>query len=515
MNGKRVMCKTFHSFGLHIIRHFGPNVGLPKNPTIYDENDRRDIIDRISKEMGLKVSKKALDSAYSSRFKDTHYWEDNNARAVVTEYTDRLKAQGALDFDMIMLEAVNVLALLPEAGQYYHDRYEYMLIDEAQDTDKLQHELISCINPGWIFYVADIDQCIYEWRSANPKRMLGILGDDGFEIHRLTKTHRCTQEIADVANRVIAYNTNRFEKDMVATKHGKKVNMLCFPNRYKEAEFAWDYVESLTEVNTVAPEEIFLLARTNRVIKYLERVYHEKPRSFQIETTADKADMWNHVSVRRMINTLKLLTNRTSEYLAMSSSWGDKWERDIHQINRRAIDNGHSLTNELSYQDPWMRNFLENHDETSNVFDVASKLIGYFRPGLDNRDLKDYEVQFVRFLYSWAAERESGSVGDFVDWHVSKSLQDVVDFESKKVKLMTVHAAKGLEAPYVIIAGLEDDLFPSRRSDIEEERRLFYVAVTRAKERLTLLFAIDQPSQFIEEAHGYSGFEDAESMVQK
>ena len=85
---------------------------------------------------------------------------------------------------------------------------------------------------------------------------------------------------------------------------------------------------------------------------------------------------------------------------------------------------------------------------------------------------------------------------------MSRSVQDVVDFEDSTVKLMTVHAAKGLEAPYVIIAGLEDDLFPSRRSDIEEERRLFYVAATRAKERLTLLFAIDQSSQFIEEAHG-------------
>ena len=506
VGGKQVMCKTFHSFGLHIIRNFGPNIGLPLNPTIYDENDRRDIIDGILKESGRRVTKKALESAYKSRFNDTHYCEDREAVAIVQEYTNRMKEQGALDFDMIIMEAVNVLAMSVPAAQHYHDLFDHFLMDEAQDTDRLQHELIACINPKNVFYVADIDQCIYEWRSATPKMMLEVLDDDScFEVHKLTVTHRCTQEIADIANKVISHNTDRFEKDMVATKNGKKVNFLSFPNRYLEAEFVWDYVESLTEVNTCEPEEIFVLARTNRVVRYLEKVYYEKPRSFEIETTAGKVDMWNCLAVRSMVNTIKLLTNRGNDYLAKSSVFGVKNVHKLNEINYRAINSGHSLAGEMAHSDPWMKDFMEKHGDTTDVCRVADSLSVYFRPVLDNMGLLSQCTlmnNFIDFLYGWKEKRDSCSVGDFIDWHVSKSIQDVVDFENKTVKLMTVHAAKGLEAPYVMIAGLEDDLFPSRRSDIEEERRLFYVAATRAKERLTLLFALDQPSQFIEEAHG-------------
>lgn len=504
VGGKQVMCKTFHSFGLHIIRNFGLDIGLPRNPTIYDENDRRDIIDSILKESGRRVTKKALDSAYNSRFKDTHYCEDREAVAVVQEYTNKLKEQGALDFDMIIMEAVNVLALHIPAAQHYHDLFDYMLIDEAQDTDKLQNELISCINPKNIFYVADIDQCIYEWRSATPEIMLGILLDEDFEVHRLTQTHRCTQEIADVANRVISHNDSRYEKDMVSTKKGKKVNFLSFPNRYLEAEFVWDYVDTLTEAGTCEPEEIFVLARTNRVVKYLEKVYYEEPRSFEIETTADKSDMWNSLAVRSMVHTIKLLVNRRNEYLTRSSVFGVNCSHEIDSMNYEAIHNEHSLAEVMAFSDPWMKRFMENNGDTTDVYGVASKLSIYFKLVLESMGLQAQAVyvhDFLAFLFDWKEERDSGSVGDFIDWHVSRSIQDVVDFESKTVKLMTVHAAKGLEAPYVIIAGLEDDLFPSRRSDIEEERRLFYVAATRAKERLTLLFAIDQPSQFIEEAN--------------
>jgi len=507
VGGKQVMCKTFHSFGLHVIRNFGLDIGLPRNPTIYDENDRRDIIDSILKESGRRVTKKALDSAYNSRFKDTHYATDREANAVVQEYTNKLKEQGALDFDMIIMEAVNVLSAHIPAAQHYHDLFDYILVDEAQDTDKLQHELISCIMPKNIFYVADIDQCIYEWRSAKPDIMLEILksNNSGFDVHRLTETHRCTQEISDIANNVIRNNENRFEKDMVATKKGKPVRFLTFSSRYKEAEFVWDYVDTLTEVGTCEPEEIFVLARTNRVVRYLEKVYHEKPRSFEVETTATHSDIWNSMAVRSMVNTMKLVAQRGNDYLTRASVFGLKNKSRIDCINYSAINNGFTLSREMEGSDPWMKDFMLKHSDTNCAFEVANRLTTYFRTVLYDMGLPAQAAcinDFLLFLYDWKEERDACSVGDFIDWFVSRSVQDVVDFEDKTVKLMTVHAAKGLEAPYVIIAGLEDDLFPSRRSDIEEERRLFYVAATRAKERLTLLFAIDQPSQFIEEAHG-------------
>jgi len=430
------------------------------------------------------------------------YVTDKKVRPVLEEYFARLKAQNAMDFDTMMTEAVNVLALLPNAAEYYHKLYEHFLIDEAQDTDTTQGELISCINPQNIFYVADIDQCIYEWRSAKPQIMIGMLRDPSFKVVRLEESHRCTKQVAEVANAVITKNMNRFEKDIKTEKEGPPVRWLSFKDRWEESEFIWGYVAHLVETMKAAPKEIFVLARTNRQLKHLSRAYHEKEgRPFEIEDLSAQADMWAADSVRGIIHSLKLLVNRKSSYLACKSVFALGRQQEIMRILSSSFYDNTDLISEMVAKDPDMASFFVRFSEYDDVFKAVRWLAHYASTpiklmGLDTQH--SFLWDFVDYIFNWRVERGSASVASFLDWHALKALQDGLKLESDTVKLMTVHAAKGLESEYVVLAGLNKGTFPSNRSDIEEERRLFYVASTRAKERLVVCYDEDSPSDFIQ-----------------
>jgi len=496
---RKVFTGTFHGFALKIIRDFGSQIGLPHSLTIYDEKDRDDIIQSILKETGRKVPKKDL-KAGMKNWTNNIYVTDKKVRPVLEEYFARLKAQHAMDFDTMMTEAVNVLALLPQAAEHYHNLYEHFLIDEAQDTDITQGELISCINPQNIFYVADIDQCIYEWRSAKPQLMIGMLRDPNFKVIRLEESHRCTKQVAEVANAVITKNTNRFEKDIKTDKEGPPVRWLSFKDRWEESEFIWGYVAHIVETMKAAPKEIFVMARTNRQLKHLSRVYHSiEGRPFEIDDLSIQSDMWAADSVRGVIHSLKLLINPRSSYLAQKSVFAIGKQAEVLNILSRSIFNDTHLLAEMKGRDPVMASFFSEFSPYDDVFKAVRWLAHFESNPLKMMGLEKQEYllwDFVDYIFNWRAESDSSSIESFLEWHSIKTLQDGLDIESDKVKLMTVHAAKGLEAEYVILAGLNKGTFPSSRSDIEEERRLFYVAATRAKERLVACYETENPGEF-------------------
>jgi len=499
--GWKVFTGTFHGFAISIIKDFGPGIGMPSRFTIYDEIDRHDIMKAICKETGCKVSKKTLDKAYEEFFRELRMSE-KEAIPVVVEYLRRIKSQGAMDFNTILAEAVNILSVLPEATEFYHNRYEHILIDEYQDTDRIQNQLVSSINPKNLYYVADIDQCIYEWRDAQPKYMMEALEDPAFENVRLEETHRCTEEIAMVANRVISKNENRFEKEIKAYKTGHQVNFLSFTDRRLEAEWIWSYIKDLVGRKDVAPEEIFVLARTNRQVKYLSRLYHEKNNwAFKVDDVSKHSEVWSSSSVRAIINSLRLVVNATNEYVVENSVFANKLE--IPRLISKSFKDDTSLLYEMELLDPWMEQFMNNTVGGDDVFTVVNRLAHYYSGKLSNMGL-DTQVRMiwdlVNFLFYWREGRESSSISTFLGWHIARTMQDSLDFNDSSVKLMTVHAAKGLEAYYVILAGLNKNVFPSRRSDIEEERRLFYVAVTRASERLIVTYEEETPSVFVRDS---------------
>jgi len=503
--GVKVSTSTFHGFALRIIRDFGTSIGIPQNFTIYNEDDRSDIIDSILIETGRKkhFTRKAIDASIKEWLENGTLKERDTFRPVLEEYLGRLKSYNGMDFDVLIKEAIRCLADLSGAPKHYRKLYEHFLIDEAQDTDNNQECLLKLIAPHNIFYVADIDQCIYEWRSAKPEILLGMLEDSDVRVIRLQESHRCTSHIADVANHVISKNENRFEKDIITVKSGPEVRWLGFEGYWDEATFVWDYVESLIDKGQ-EPKEIFVLARTRRQLRGLSNKYLEGGFEFEIEDVNLSTSMWSSTAVRSLISSLKLVLNSSNQYHAKKSVFSHA--KDIQKLITKSLFEDTSLFEEMKATDVAMRSFFDAYNDTSDITSALGVLVGYSKPDMLEIGLKtQHQVAFDFADYIsevWKKDRESTSIRSFLEWYAVKSIQDYVDFESNKVKLMTIHAAKGLEATTVILAGVNKGTFPSNRSDIEEERRLFYVAVTRAKERLVVCYARENASVFVEDRHG-------------
>lgn len=498
--GSKVSTSTFHGFALRIIKDFGSDIGIPSNFTIYDEQDRKDIINDILTETGQRKiwTSGKVEAALSEWLKAGELHVYDRFKPVLEEYLGRLKAYNSMDFDVLIQEAIKCLSLLPRAAEYYRDRYEHFLIDEAQDTDVRQGEIISLINPQNLFYVGDIDQCIYEWRHAKPDIFISMAKEEGTKFIRLEESHRVTVQIAEVANRVIGKNIVRFEKDIITDKEGPKVNWLGFETIREESGFIWDYVDSLV-MKGVEPKEIFVLARTNRWLRSLAYDYYLKERKFAIEDISYERKMWESSQVRAAVNTLKLIVNPDNRYIALNSIFAH--HKEVQNLITISLVNETSLFHELMSRDVKMETFFKEHSPESDVRSSVSDMFDYVASllGVDQKDIR----HFLTYIEGkWKKNRESTSVKSFLDWYAVKGLQDFVDFDSDKVKLMTVHAAKGLEADAVIVAGLDDGDFPSRRSEIEEERRLFYVAVTRSRNRLVLCHSLMEPSVFVKERYG-------------
>jgi len=497
---KGVSISTFHGFALKILRDFGSDIGIPSTFTIYDETDRKDIISSIIKETGQsKVwTSGKVEAALGEWLKTGKLSKNNSFKPILEEYLGRLKSYNAMDFDVLIQEAINCLSLLPRSAEYYRDRYDHFLIDEAQDTDVRQGEIISLINPQNLFYVGDVDQCIYEWRNANPDIFISMAKEEGTKFIRLEESHRVTAQVAEVANRVISKNQIRFEKDIVTGKEGPKVSWLGFETIREESCFVWDYVDSLV-MKGVEPKKIFVLARTNRWLRSLAYDYYLKDRKFLIENINYEREMWNSDQVRSAVSTLKLIVNPDNRYLANKSIFATN--KNVQNLTTISLVNETSLFHELKTRDVKMERFFNEHSPESDVTSAVRDMFTYIvnLMGVPQKGIRTF-LDYIE--EKWKKNRESTSISSFLEWYAVKGLQDYVDFDSDKVKLMTVHAAKGLEADAVIVAGLDDTVFPSSRSDIEEERRLFYVAVTRSKKRLVLLHSLIEPSVFVEERHG-------------
>ena len=500
---KGVATSTFHGFALRIIRDFGSDIGIPSDFTIYDEIDREEIIDEILVETGQrkKFTKKDVNVALGEWLQTGNLKNNVHFEPILEEYLGRLKSYNAMDFDVLISEAINCLVLLPHAAEYYRDRYEHFLIDEAQDTDVRQGEIISLIKPQNLFYVGDIDQCIYEWRSAKPDIFISIAREPGVKLIHLEESHRVTIPVAFVANRVIEKNSVRFEKNIVTDKEGPKVNWLEFETDRAQSGFIWDYINSLV-MKGVEPKEIFVLARTNRWLRTLSYGYHLKERRFSLEDISYNSEMWKADQVRKSVNTLKLLVNPNNSYIARKSVFA--LNKNVQNLTTVSLVNGTSLFHELEIRDVKMERFFKEHSLESDIGSAVSDILTYIT------NLLGHSQRYIRIFNDyigekWKSGRDSTSIKSFLDWYAVKSLQDYVDFGSDKVKLMTVHAAKGLEAEVVIIAGLDRNCFPSKRSEIEEERRLFYVAVTRSKNRLVLCHSRIEPSIFVEERNEILG----------
>jgi DNA helicase-2/ATP-dependent DNA helicase PcrA len=526
---------TFHSFCVRLLRRDGAPLGqlrrgFTQSFTIYDDDDQISIIKSTYKVLGLDDKFMQPRAALSriSHAKNHRHSPEGIARAatdptatrfatVYERYEARLRESNALDFDDLLLEAVTLLKHDDATRQRLNQRYEFVMVDEYQDTNRSQYDLMRLLSEERhnICVVGDEDQSIYGWRGANIRNILDFERDfPGATIIRLEQNYRSTQTILEAASAVVAHNTERIGKTLwTDSGAGEKITLYEAPDSENEALWIADTVESRLARNP--QERVAVLYRTNSQSRQIEEALRRYGRKyvvvggFSFYQRAEVKDILAYlkvlvsphdsISLLRIVNTPARGIGRTTleqiEQYALQNelSLWTSLERmlEAHAFPGRAeaaLAAFHRMMIELAGQ-------LETRPVSATLADVLERT-GY-RKMLDDEGTEEARQRLANLDELMNAAADSGERGetlrDFLDHAALVSDADSADARAQ-VSLLTMHNAKGLEFPVVFIAGLEEGLFPHSRSldsesSMEEERRLCYVGMTRSETKLYLSWA--------------------------
>lgn len=548
---------TFHSLGVYIIKENAHLIGLTKYFSILDESDSISIIKSIMKDFDIDpkqheprkiksiISKSKGDfiSADSYSSSATSHTQTLVAK-IWREYEMRLKKEKALDFDDLLLQSVLILKKYGEVKQKYQDKWKYLHIDEYQDTNEVQYEMTKLLvgKDENICVVGDTDQNIYSWRGANIKNMLHFEKDfPNAKIIMLEQNYRSTKNIIEAANNVIKKNQYRVPKNLFTNNvEGEEISICeAFDEQSEASHVASKIYELMKEYE---PEDIAILYRAN----FQSRVLEEALLGMGIPYQVLGVKFFERKEIKDLLSYIKVAFNKES--LSDIKRIINVPARGIGKVTIAKMFSG--MTNELpkSTQEK-IKNFYLLIDDIREYLDIhkPSESIKYIieKTGLknelshgssDDQERLENMMELVTLAIKYDLYEGSTGIEKLLEDASLASDQDtLLDNENKKkkggVKLMTVHASKGLEFKYVFITGLEQDLFPHQgdgnksKEDKEEERRLFYVAITRARKKLFLSYAtirtifgmkqVNSPSEFIydipehltsfEQAHSSNG----------
>ncbi len=533
---------TFHSFGLKILRENYSFLGYDHNFTIMDSDDSLTVVKKILKEMGFdpkQMNPRAIRNQISScknelvTYQEYEKFAASEFEQVVYEvyqkYEKTLKNNNAVDFDDLLILPIELFRKYPDVLEKYQEHYPYILIDEYQDTNEAQYILSKLISKKYrnLCVVGDNDQAIYSFRGANYRNILNFEKDyPDAKVVLLEENYRSTETILKAANCVIRNNQNRKEKNLWSKKtSGEKISYFRAYDEKEEGLFCVREIQKLVS-RGVSYDDIAILYRTNAQSRTLEEamlmnnIPYRVVGSFYFYLRREIKDLMSYlrlihndkddVSLLRVINTpkrgigLKTIQNLTEKANLEGTSIYD------------AITSGKELEFKKTIES------LKKMSEDLTLTELVEKVLTAtgMRQELENEKTLESEVRLENLeefkSITKAFEEENGliSLEEFLLETSLVSDREEYRDEANKVSLMTVHSVKGLEFSYVFVVGLEEGIFPHinslmDRSELEEERRLCYVAITRAKDKLYLvntrrrmLFGKDQinpPSRFVSE----------------
>jgi DNA helicase II / ATP-dependent DNA helicase PcrA len=546
------LISTFHSFCVRLLRREIHELGYSRDFTIYDDSDQMQVVKASMKELKVDekiVSARTIQSRISSAKNHgkspdkltEESWEASweFTAAVFRDYDKRLKKSNALDFDDLLIKSVEIFDKSPEIANRYSARYPYVMVDEYQDTNRQQYRLVRHLTSTHsnVCVVGDEDQSIYSWRGADIQNILSFEKDyPSVRVIRLEQNYRSTKTILAAASAVVANNEMRKGKSLwTQNPPGERITYMEASDSDEEAMFT---AEKILGYQKSRPDaRIAVLYRTN----FLSRVMEEKLRRYNLKyriaggfsfyERAEIKDMIGYltialnpqdsVHVLRVINSpargIGKSTTDTLQDIAVereTSVWGAIKiaieEQRFPTRTIRALESFHQM----------VESFIQGAPDLSNAqllekIVTATKYVEMLHE--EGTEEAMNRVENIRELLTAAEEsQERGEqLRDFLDHAALVSDQDSYD-EQAPITLMTLHTAKGLEFPVVFIMGLEEGLFPHSRSigdanQLEEERRLFYVGMTRAEEKLYLSSArfrryfgnadqqVSEPSRFLTE----------------
>ena len=527
---------TFHSLGVHIIKENSHLIGLNKYFTIIDENDAMSIIKNIMKAHDIDPKQheprkiKSIISRSKGDFITVDSYSANVGSAIQSivatiwrGYEAQLKKEKALDFDDLLLETVLILKKYPEVKQRYQERWKYIHIDEYQDTNEVQYEMTKLLvgKEENICVVGDTDQNIYSWRGANIKNMLHFEKDyPSAKIVILEQNYRSTKNIIEAANSVIEKNIYRVPKILFTENvKGEEISICEAYDEQSEGMFVARKIDELMQDNK--PEDIAVLYRANFQSRVLEEALLNKQIPYQVlgvkfferkeikDVLSYVRTAYNNDSlsdIKRIIN----IPVRGIGKVTIAKIFANQ-VNELPKGTQLKIINFYKLIEDL-------RIYIDTHKPSESIKYVIEKsgIKDELSHGTsDEQERLENMMELVTLAIKYDNMEQGLGMEKLLEDASLSSDQDTLihNEKSKGVRLMTVHASKGLEFKYVFITGLEQDLFPHARSgsgtkeDKEEERRLFYVAITRAREKLFLSYAslrtifgmkqVNTPSEFI------------------
>ena len=555
---KEMWITTFHSCCVRILRKSINKIGYNRSFVIYDSPDQITLIKDCMRE--LNISDKAFDPKYVlsciSNAKDKLYSpkkymklnEGDISKTKIGEiyalYQDRLKRNSALDFDDLIMKTVELFNECLDVLDFYRNKFRYIMVDEYQDTSKAQYELIKLLAKQHqnICVVGDDDQSIYGWRGADIRNILEFERDyDNVKIVKLEQNYRSTQVILDAANHVIANNTERKRKRLWSDKkEGQLIKIQLAENEIEEGDFISNTINYMRRYEDRQYKDFAVLYRANAQARSVEdalnragipyniyggiKFYERKEIKDIIAYLRVIQNPQDDISLKRIINvprrgiglrTIEKIEDRASlkEESIYSVLIDIEDNSDISRKARASISEFVDLMSTL-------RSFTEVYT-VSQVIEKVLDVTGYKDELLKEKNNEGEDrLENLQELISVALEFESQSEDKSLETFLTNiALNAEPDSEEEtedRVSLMTIHSSKGLEFPVVFLAGMEERIFPIARaiqsmkdSDIEEERRLCYVGITRAKEELFLtltrkrtLYGRTNPSiasRFIEE----------------
>src|SRR5574344_812273 len=522
---------TFHAFGVKVLRQDIERLGYRENFSIYDETDRTALIKECGRE--LKYSPEALDiykigNLISNIKTGRKTWETANDmyRPLYESYQEGLKLYNSVDFDDLIVLPIKLFKEFPDVLNRYKERYKYIMVDEFQDTSHQQYELMHLLSDKNIAVVGDDDQSIYSWRGADFQNIVNFEKDFDVTEIRLEQNYRSTETILEAANGVISHNTNRKDKKLWSGNGGGKPIEIFMPeNETDEANFIAETILGIAADEKRKYDEFGVLIRANTQSRFIEEAFLESNIPYIM---SGGTSFFERKEIKDVISYLRVIANHDDDINLLriiNTPRRGIGRATIKIINDEAKSNGCTLWSAIlslmneenpNYDDSLKDDFSDfvniietNRQKLLSGHGLANKV----RNLVEEINYKDYLVseyskneKAVRFkllniesllnsIENWENDPDNYNANLFTYLNrITLLSRDDMDDENDKgkVNLMTIHASKGLEFPVVFIAGAEEGLIPHQRSvdensgDVEEERRLFYVAITRARDKLLI-----------------------------
>lgn len=541
MDAKSIQISTFHSLGLRIIKENYARLGYKSNFVILDSDDTLTVVKKIMKDLNLNPKfynardiRNKISSAKNEMMGPQEYAKvefDRNIIAVYESYNNKLLINNSVDFDDLLILPIKLFRMYPDVLKYYQDKYKYVLIDEYQDTNEAQYIFTKmlCNNHKNIFVVGDNDQAIYAFRGANYKNILNFEKDyPNAKVILLEENYRSTQNILDAANSVIKHNKMRKDKNLWCNNDiGSKVKYIKTDSDKEECEYVSNKIKELHD-SGISYEDMAILYRTNAQSRLIEEEMLKNGIPYRI---VGSFYFYNRKEIKDLLCYLRLINNHDDDVSLLrvintpKRGIGDK---TIEALTNKANLNKTSLFEaidggkELAFKNLILK--MEQECENITLTDMVELVLkeSGLREELVNEKSLEAEIrlenleEFKSITKGYEEEYGVISLTDFLN-EVSL-VSDISEHQdsNNKVSLMTIHAVKGLEFDNVFIVGMEEGIFPHYNSinegtlaAIEEERRLCYVAITRAKKNLWMLNArkrmlfgntqLNMPSRFMGE----------------